>query len=122
MESLDVIHGIVRELKCEWDESHYTIYTLAKLEVLDVFKGEPRNEVVVVFPGGTVGDTSLWVEDEPELREGMEVIIHTFLYENGNLGIYYGEYGVYDINNGVVEQLNMTLDQFKNFVDEVIKK
>jgi|GEM_PF-1725872 len=122
IESRDVIHGIVKEVRSEWDENHNLINSNIKLDVQNVFKGEPRKEVVVMVRGGTIGDTSVWVEDEPELKEGMEVIIHTGLYENGKLGIYYGEYGVYDINNGVVEQLNMTLDQFKNLVDELIKQ
>ena len=121
LNSHDIIHGIVKEVRSEWDENHSTIYTYAKIEVLNVFKGEPRDQAVVQIPGGTVNDTSLWVEDEAELTEEMEIILHIGLYENGNLGIYNGELGVYVVNNGVVEELNMTLDQFKNLVGELIK-
>jgi hypothetical protein len=122
LESRDVIHGIITEVRSEWNEDHSMIYTYAKLKVLDVYKGEPRDEVVIQIPGGSVGDSGVDVEDAPELKEGMDVIIHTYPLENGNLTIYDGERGVYMVNNGVVEELNMTLDQFKNLVDEVIKK
>jgi hypothetical protein len=122
LESQDVIHGIVKEVKSEWDENHSIIYTYVKIEVIHIYKGEPRDEVIVQIPGGTVGDVILDVEDTPELKEGMEIIIHTFLKENGNLWINGWDKGVYAVKNGVIEQLNMTLEQFKNLVDELIKK
>lgn len=121
LNSHDIIHGIVKEVRSEWNENHSTINTYAKIQVLDVFKGEPRNQAVIQIEGGTVNDTTLWVEDEAELKEGMEVIIHTGLYENGNLGIYDGELGLYAVDNDVVEKLNMTLDQFKNLVAELLR-
>jgi hypothetical protein len=149
--SRDIIHGIVKEVRCEWNKNHTWIHTYVRLEVLDVFKGESRDEVVVQIPGGTIknpnislidsvtkkiisdtsetfvfrgggGDTSLWVEDTPVFKEGMEVVIHTFLYENGNVGIYGAVKGVYVVNNGVVEELNIMIEQFRNFVDEVIRE
>jgi len=120
--SQDVIHGMVTEVRSEWDESHSWIYTYAMLKVIDVFKGEPSAEVVIQIPGGTVGDTTLDVEDAPQLKEGMEVIIHTFLQKNGNLAVRGSDEGVYIINNEVVEELNMTLVQFKNLVDELIEQ
>ena len=122
LKSRDVIHGIVKEVRSEWNENHSMIYTYVKLEVLDVFKGEPRDEVVIQIWGGSVGDSGVWVEDEPELEKGMEIIVHTILTENGNLGIYDGQRGVYMVKNGVVEELNMTLDQFKKLVSELISK
>jgi hypothetical protein len=165
LNSQDIIHGIVKKVKSSWDENHTTIYTYITLEVLDVFKGDPRDQVVVQTEGGTIPDTtkrdttdslhslpgihvdsdgkmhfrpgsggiSLDVEDSPELEVGMEVIIHTFSYQNGSLGIYgmaYGAYvinyggqeGLYIINNGAIRKLDVTLDQFGNLVDELISQ
>jgi hypothetical protein len=122
----DVIHGIVKEVKCEWNENHTMIYTYTKLEVLHVFKGEPRDEIVIQTFGGTIGDTCLWMSDQPELKVGMEVIIHVMVEENGNYGIRGLDQGVYYVNDGIISNpsgdLNMTLDQFKNFVDDVMRK
>ena len=117
--SLDVIHGIVTEVRSDWNEDHSTIYTYVRIDVLQVFKGEPRDEIVIQIPGGSLGNIGSEVEDTPHLREGMEVIIHTFLKEDGYLWINGWERGVYDVSDGVIEQLNMTLDQFRNLVDEV---
>ena len=122
LESRDIIHGIVMEVTSKWDQNHSLIYTYVKLEVLDVFKGEAGDQVVIQILGGSVDDTTFVVEGTSEVKEGMEVIIYTGLHKNGNLGIYSGDRGVYMVNNGVVEELNMTLDQFKNLVDELIKQ
>jgi hypothetical protein len=122
LESRDVIHGIVKEVRSDWNENHSMVYTYVTLEVLHVFKGEPRDEVVIQVRGGSVGGSGVWVSDQPEFKEGMEVIIHTFLRVNGNLGIYGGDRGLYITNNGLIEKLNMTLDQFKKLVDDLIKK
>ena len=151
LESRDIVHGIVIELKSEWAENHSMIYTHAKLQVLDVYKGEPRDQIIVLIPGGTIksndedtldstknkvgvdsiehfhfrgrgGDISLVVSDEAELELGMEVIIHTYVTIDGRLVIHSGERGAYIVKNGVIERMNMTPDQYKNLVDEVMKK
>ncbi len=123
LKSQEVIHGVVTEVRCAWSEDHSMIYTFNKLEVLDVFMGEPRDEVIIRTFGGSVGDTGQWFSDQPELTEGMEVIIHVFMYDNGDFGIRGLEKGVYYVNDGVLSnslgKLDMTLDQFGNFVDEV---
>jgi hypothetical protein len=151
LESRDIVHGIVKELKSEWAENNSMIYTQAKLQILDVYKGEPRDEIIILIPGGTIksnnqdtldsaknkagvdntehfhfrgggGDISLVVSDEAELELGMEVIIHTYVTIDGRLVIHSGERGAYIVKNGVIERMNMTPDQYKNFVDEVMKK
>ena len=119
--SHDVIHGIVKEVRCETEGSKYEIVSYITIEVLDVFKGEPRDEIEIFQEGGTVGGLSLDVEDNPEYKEGMEVIVHTFLMEDGRLTTRYGDRGVYEIKDGIIDHVDMTLDQFGNFVGEVIK-
>jgi hypothetical protein len=122
LESRDIIHGIITDITSKWDQNHSLIYSFIKLHVIEVFKGEPRDEMVIQMIGGSVGDTTFWIEGNPELKEGMDVIIHTTLYEDGNPGIYSGDRGVYTVNNGVIEELNMTLGQFRDLVDRLIKK
>ena len=120
--SHDVIHGIVKEIRCETEGSKYRIVSYITIEVLEVFKGELRDEVVIFQEGGTVGGLSLDVSDNPEYEEGMEVIIHTYLMDDGRLTTRYGDRGVYGIKDGIVNHMDMTLDQFKDFVGEVIKQ
>ena len=126
LKSQYVIHGIVKEVRCDWNEDHSSIYTYVTLQVLDVFKGEPRDEMVLITLGGTVGDKTIWVSDQPELTEGMEVIIYAFLTSTGYFGIRGLMQGVYDVSDGVVSdkrgEVNMTLDQFKKLVSELISK
>ena len=165
LKSQDVFHGIVKEVRCEEEGGKWRIVSYITIEVLEVFKGEPREEIVVRVTGGTIGEEkttalpstndsisnvlsnlpgvhrdssgvfhfrgrgggitggggiTLVVEDEAELEEGMEIIIHAMVEENGNFGIRGGLQGVYDVKDGVIEKLDMTLDQFRNLVDEVI--
>ena len=49
-------------------------------------------------------------------------IIHAMIEENGNFGIRGGEQGVYNVKDGIIEQLGMTLDQFRSFVTEVVEQ
>jgi hypothetical protein len=126
LKSQYVIHGIVKEVRCDWNEDHSSIYTHVTLQVLDVFKGEPRDEMVLITLGGTVGDKTIWVSDQPELTEGMEVIVHAFLTSTGYFGIRGLMQGVYDVSDGVVGdkrgEVNMTLVAFRKFVNEVSKQ
>jgi hypothetical protein len=119
--SRDIIHGIAKEVKSQRGDGGM-IYTYTKILVLDVYKGEAPKELIIRNDGGTVDSLFLWVEDEPEFKEGTEVIVHTYLTENGDLVAYCGERGVYLVKDGFVERANMTIDQYKNFVAEVIKQ
>jgi hypothetical protein len=122
LESRDIFYGEVADIESRWNENHSEIYSYAKLNVFQVFKGDVPDEIVLQIAGGTIGDTTEWVEDEAELSIGMEVIVHTFLKENGHLGIYCGEQGIYNVKNGYVEQLGITLEQFKELVDQLTEK
>lgn len=125
LESQEVIHGIVKEVNCKWNEDHSMIYTYVTFQVIEVFKGASRNEIIIQIRGGSLDNKGVWVEDEPEFEEGdkgKEIIVHTFLRENGYYGIYGGARGAYIINNGMIEKLNMTPDQFKNLVNELTNR
>jgi len=121
-----VIHGIVKGMRTLWTDDHSRIYTYVALNVLDVFKGDlgGRNEITVRFRGGR-GPGGDWLADnQPRLEEGMEVILHMVQLKDGYLVIRGCEDGAYYVSNGMVwgksGKVNMTLDQFKEFVDTVI--
>ena len=123
-----VIHGIVKEMKSARSEENSRFYTYVTVEVLGVFKGElgDRNEIVVRLRGSRGPDGRMSVENQPVIMEEMDVIIHTVLLENGCFVIRGCEDGAYYVDDGVVSgmsgKVNMTLGQFKEFVEEVIKQ
>lgn len=123
-----VIRGIVKEMISTRNEENSKIYTYVKVEVLEVFKGElgDRDEIVLRLRGSKGLDGRMSVENQPVIMEDMDVIIHTVLLENGYFVIRGCEDGAYYVNDGIVSgrnrQVNMTLDQFRIFVEEVIKE
>jgi hypothetical protein len=127
-ESQFVIRGIVKEMKTAWTDDHSRIYTYVKVEVLEVFKGElgGQSEIVVRLRGGRGPGGDMLVDNQPVLEEDMDVIIHTVLLKNGYFVIRGCEDGAYYVNDGMVTgksgKVNMTLDQFRKFVDQIINQ
>ena len=120
-ESQYVIHGNVKEVESSRSDENSRFYTYVKVEVIEVFKGElgDQNEVVVRLRGSK----DMLAENQPKLDEGMDVIIHTVLLENGYFVIRGCEDGAYYVQDGIASgkngQVNMTLEQFRNFVNGI---
>ena len=52
------------------------IYTRALVMVNDVIKGKNiKKNITVEYEGGEVGDVGVWVEDEPSLEKGEQVLL-----------------------------------------------
>lgn len=114
-----IVLGTITGLSSSWTEDHAQIYTYATLRVEAQFKGQPvGQEMVIQIPGGTVGETTEWVSDTPELEVGMRLILHTFVQDTGYPWIYGWKKGALTVVNSVIPDYTMTLDQFRRLVEE----
>jgi len=96
-----IIEGTVVKVESKWDEDQTSIFTYSNLSIEKYVKGTPlgNSELQIVTPGGTVGDISQWVEDQPVLHEGKRVRI--YLQENnGEFSIVCAQFGVEEIQPG----------------------
>lgn len=64
-----IFEGKVLSSESLWNEEHNNIYTLHRIEVYKIFKGGPRSEkVIVVTPGGVVGDKAMIADHSLKLQ------------------------------------------------------
>jgi hypothetical protein len=93
-----IIEGTVGNVESRWNESRTAIFTYTDLTIDNYVKGTPFtvNELQIVTSGGTVGDITQWVEDQPIFHEGTRVRIY-FQDVNGEFFIVCGTNGVEEI-------------------------
>ena len=93
-----IIEGIVKRVESNWNEDKSAILTTTNLSIEKCVKGVPftENELQIVTPGGTVGDTTQMVEDQPILHEGKAVRIY-FQKVDGEFHIVCAQFGVEDL-------------------------
>jgi len=83
------------KVESQWNDAKTSIYTYSTFKISHFVKGAPlsQNEIQIVTPGGTVGDISQAVEDQPIFHEGTKVRI--YLEEvNGQFVIVCGPMGL----------------------------
>ena len=93
-----IIEGKVGKVESKWNEGRTSILTYSEVSIEKCIKGAPftANRLQIVTPGGTVGEVSQWVEDQPIFYEGKRVRI--YLKEaNGEFSIICGQFGVEEI-------------------------
>jgi len=90
-----IVEGTVEKVESRWNEGRTGIFTYTDLRIENYVKGTPfaQNELQIVTPGGTVGEMSQWVEDQPIFHEGKKVRIY-FQEANGEFSIVCGQFGV----------------------------
>ncbi|MGD0352091.1 MAG: hypothetical protein ABSB38_01115 [Dehalococcoidia bacterium] len=90
-----IIEGTVEKVDSMWNEGRAGIFTYTDLRIENYVKGAPfaGNELQIVTPGGTVGEVSQWVEDQPIFHEGKKVRIY-FQEVSGEYVIVCGQFGV----------------------------
>jgi hypothetical protein len=81
-----VVHGKVLSASSHWGKAGGQIFTAVTLKAIETWKGDARDEITVVVPGGSVGDLSQTVSGAAEFSAGEEVVV--FLQEKGPAGIY----------------------------------
>jgi len=90
-----IIEGTVGKVESRWNQERTGIFTYTELTIEKYVKGAPfaENKIQIVTPGGTVGEISQWVEDQPIFHEGKKVRIY-FEEVNGEFFIICGQFGV----------------------------
>jgi hypothetical protein len=80
VESTAVFHGKCSQVKSDWNENRDMILTSVTLLPEEYMKGNLGGEVVVMVPGGRVGDIVYEVSEMPVFTEGEEVV--AFVWRN----------------------------------------
>ncbi len=76
-----VVHGTVRRMESRWSGDHRRIITEVEIEVTETLKGQASSTVLVVQPGGHVGDIGQIVHGLASFSPGEEVVV--FLNRHG---------------------------------------
>ncbi len=93
-----IIEGVVEKVESKWNEEKTSIFTYTNLLIENYVKGTPfeSNKLQIITPGGTVGEISQWVEDQPIFHQGNRVRI--YLEEtNGEFSIVCAYFGIEEI-------------------------
>ena len=70
-----IIQGEIRSVR-SYIGINCVSYTRASVLVSDVIKGKNiKKNITVEYEGGEVGDIGVWVEDEPTLEKGEQVLL-----------------------------------------------
>jgi len=77
-----VVRARVLSSQARWTSDHARIVTDTELEVLDAWKGRPAARVVVMQPGGIVGELGQKVDGAAKFQPGEEVVL--FLEARGD--------------------------------------
>ncbi len=71
-----VVTGDVEDTRSEWTPDKKSIVTKAVISVQEVIKGSTvEKKILVLYPGGEVGDIGMKVSDEAPLRKGERVLL-----------------------------------------------
>jgi len=93
-----IVEGIVEKVESSWNEDKSAIFTYTNLSIEKYVKGASfaQNELQIVTPGGTVGDITQVVEDQPLFHEGKRVRIY-FQDVDGEFHIVCAQFGVEEL-------------------------
>jgi hypothetical protein len=101
------------------------IFSFATISVKSKIKGESeatQNKIIIKFPGGTVGDLAMKVEDSPGYEKGEKVLI--FLRKIPNQPYYRtvgASQGKFLIKDHIVLKENTSLDQFLEKIQSIMR-
>ncbi|MEW6033796.1 MAG: hypothetical protein AB1603_02955 [Chloroflexota bacterium] len=90
-----IVEGTVTSVESRWNEEKTAIFTYTNFAIVTYVKGAPLpvNTFQIVTPGGTVGDVTQAVEDQPILHEGGRARLY-LRKANGEFSIVCGRFGV----------------------------
>ncbi len=93
-----IVEGTVRRVESNWNADKSAIFTYINLSIEKYVKGTPfaGNEFQIVTSGGTVGDITQVVEDQPIFHEGKKVRIY-FQEIDGEFHIVCAQFGVEEL-------------------------
>jgi hypothetical protein len=92
-----IVEGTVRGVESKWNEDKSSILTYTDLSIEEYVKGAPfaQDRLQIITPGGTVGNITQVVEDQPIFHEGKRVRIY-FQEIDGEFHIVCAQCGVED--------------------------
>ena len=95
-----IIEGRVENVETKWNQDKTQIFTYTDLSIEKYVKGEPfqQKKIKIVTSGGTVGEVSQWVEDQPIFHAGKHVRIY-FGKADGGFTIVCAQFGVEDLDS-----------------------
>jgi len=95
-----IIEGLVEKVESKWNQDKTQIFTYTDLSIEKYVKGAPfqQKKLKIVTPGGTVGEISQWVEDQPIFHQGKHVRVY-FTEANGGFTIVCAQFGVEDLDS-----------------------
>ncbi|HLL04374.1 MAG TPA: hypothetical protein VK539_27560 [Myxococcaceae bacterium] len=76
-----VVHGTVRRVESRWSGDRRRILTDVEIQVTESLKGQPGSTVLVIQPGGKMGDIGQMVHGTASFVPGEEVVV--FLERKG---------------------------------------
>ena len=90
-----IIEGTVLGVESKWNEDKTGILTYTDLSIEKYVKGNPfaQDKLQIITPGGTVGDITQVVEDQPIFHEGKRVRMY-FQETDGEFHIVCAQFGV----------------------------
>jgi hypothetical protein len=93
-----IVEGKVRGVESKWNEDKTSILTYTDLSIEKYVKGAPftQDRLQIITPGGTVGDITQVVEDQPIFHEGKRVRIY-FQEIDGEFHIVCAQFGVEEL-------------------------
>ena len=93
-----IVEGTVRRVESKWNEDKSGIFTYTDLSIEKYVKGTPfaQDRLRIITPGGTVGDITQVVEDQPIFHEGKRVRIY-FQETDGEFYIVCAQFGVEEL-------------------------
>lgn len=97
----EVVRGEIADVHADWTADHAQIVTTARVTVKGRAKGQGADTLTLTSLGGTVGETTQWVEDQPVLVPGTEAFIFVKHGAKGNR-VYGGPQGVVPVEQGRV--------------------
>ena len=93
-----IVTGTVTSVKSEWNEERTKIFTYITITPSNFLKGDqPAQEIVIVQPGGEVGDIGMLVDGTPVFEEGEEVLLFLNRGRKGfhrTVGLSQGEFSI----------------------------
>jgi len=94
-----IVEGTVQGVESKWNEDNTSILTYTDLSIEKYVKGAPfaQDRLQIITPGGTVGDITQVVEDQPIFHEGKRVRIY-FQETDGEFHIVCAQFGVEDLD------------------------
>jgi hypothetical protein len=75
--STTIAYGMVERVESFWNADGSQIWTTAEVRVVEYWKGwSPDDLIEITYIGGTVGDLTYYIGDQPRLAVNEEVVVH----------------------------------------------